>query len=548
MTMTRRMVACSMAVAAAWLGTVRPAGACTNFLITKGASADGSVMITYAADAHNFYGELSYIPPGVHPPGAMREVIEWDTGKYLGRIRQAPVTYSVVGNMNQFQVAVGETTYGGREELAGSGLVDYGSLMFIALERSKTAREAIAVIAEVVAEYGYASTGESLSIADPNEAWILEIIGKGKDDPGAVWVARRVPDGYISAHANQARIRQFPLDDPANCLYSKDVISFARAKGYFDGPDNAFSFADTYAPLTFGGLRFCEARVWCMFHRTAPSLGIAPDWAGGDATAEPLPLWIKPDRKLAVRDVMRLMRDHYEGTPFDMTNDVGAGPFALPYRWRPMTWKVDDTEYLFERAVSTQQTGFSFVAQTRSWLPDAIGGVFWFGVDDTASTVYFPVYCSVREVPAAFAKGNGSLTDFTWDSGFWVFNWVANYSYSRYSDMIQDVQVVQQELEGRYLTDQPEIEAAALALHERSPRLAVDYLTDYSVRLGDELHRRWRSLGEQLLVKYLDGNVKTPTGEVTHPSYPESWYRRIATEMGDRARVKPLPGEQPEGH
>jgi len=473
----------------------------------------------------------------------MREVIEWDTGKYLGRIRQAPVTYSVVGNMNQFQVAVGETTYGGREELAGSGLVDYGSLMFIALERSKTAREAIAVIEEVVAEYGYASTGESLSISDPNEAWILEIIGKGKDDPGAVWVARRVPDGYISAHANQARIRQFPLDDPANCLYSKDVISFARDKGWFTGRDEDFSFADTYAPLDFGALRFCESRVWCAFRRAAPSADLPVDLIDGSQAERRLPLWIKPDRKLSVADVMRLMRDHFEDTPLDMTTDVGAGPFKLPYRWRPMTWKVDDATYVHERAVSTQQTGFSFVAQSRSWLPDEIGGVFWFGVDDTASTVYFPVYCSVREVPAAFAAGNGSLLDFTWDAGFWVFNWVSNFSYLRYEDMIRDVQAVQQELEGRFLAEQPEVEAAALALHERSPRLAVDYLTDYSVRLGGEVHRRWRSLGEQLLVKYLDGNVKTPTGEVTHPGYPEDWYRRVAAEEGERVQVKPLPGE-----
>ena len=543
MTMTRRMVACSMAVAAAWLGTVRPAGACTNFLITKGASADGSVMITYAADAHNFYGELSYIPPGIHPPGTMREVIEWDTGKYLGRIRQAPVTYSVVGNMNQFQVAVGETTYGGREELAGSGLVDYGSLMFIALERSKTAREAIAVIAEVVAEYGYASTGESLSISDPNEAWILEIIGKGKDDPGAVWVARRVPDGYISAHANQARIRQFPLDDPANCLYSKDVISFARAKGYFDGPDASFSFADTYAPLTFGGLRFCEARVWCMFHRTAPSLGISPDWAAGDATAEPLPLWIKPDRKLTVADVMGFMRDHFEGTPLDMTKDVGAGPYGLPYRWRPLTWKVEGQEFLNERAVSTQQTGFSFVTQSRAWLPDAIGGVLWFGVDDTYSTVYFPVYAGVQKVPVNWAVGTGSFHEVTWDSAFWVFNQVSNFAYSRFEDKIQDIQKVQRELEGKFLAAQPEVDKAAAALHAQSPRLAKDYLTQYTAESGAEVVARWKELSKFLLYKYLDGNVKDATGKVTHPGYDEAWYRMVASATGDRLKTAKLPAQ-----
>jgi len=547
MVWTSRHLGRLLVVVAVSLGAGRAAFACTNFLITKGASADGSVMISYAADAHDFYGELSYSPPGIHRPGAMREIYEWDTGEYLGKIRQAPVTYSVVGLMNEHQVAIGETTFDGREELAGSGLVDYGSLMFIALERARTARAAIRVIGDVVAEYGYASTGESMSISDPNEAWILEIVGKGEDDPGAVWVARRIPDGYISAHANQSRIRQFPLDDPDSCLYSPDVIAFARARGYFDGSDEEFSFADAYAPLTFGALRFCEARVWCMFHRAAPSQNIPPDYVAGDGDAEPLPLWIKPDRKLSVADVMGLMRDHFEGTPFDMTKDAGAGPYELPYRWRPLTWEVDGVEYLNERAVSTQQTGFSFVAQSRSWLPDEIGGVLWFGVDDTASTVYLPVYCGVREVPSAYAAGNGSLTDFTWDSAFWVFNWVANFSYLRYDLMIQDVRVVQGELEGRFLSEQPGVEAAALELHQRSPRLAIDYLTDYTVRMGEMVHDRWRRLGEELLVKYIDGNVKTPTGEITQPGYSEAWYRRIAEEEGDRLQVKPLPGEPDEG-
>ena len=520
-------------------GAARSGDACTNFLITKGASADGSVMITYVADAHDFYGELSYIPPGSHPPGAMRDIVEWDTGEHLGEIRQAPVTFSVVGNINEHQVAIGETTYGGRDELAGSGMVDYGSLMFIALERATTAREAIQVIAEIVAEYGYASEGESLSIADPDEAWIMEIIGKGEEDPGAVWVARRVPDGFISAHANQARIRTFPLDDPETCLYSDDVISFAREKGYFDGPDGDFSFADAYAPLDFGALRFCEARVWCFFERAAPTRNVPSDYAEGDLDAEPVPLWIEPDRKLAVRDVMGMMRDHFEDTPLDMTSDVGAGPYGLPYRWRPLTWEVDGVEYFNERAVSTQQTGFSFVAQLRSWLPDPVGGVFWFGVDDTASTVYVPIYCAIREVPPSYAAGNGSLTDFTWDSAFWVFNWVSNYAYSRYNLMIEDIQKTQQELEGRFLTEQAEVEEAAVALYERSPRLAVDYLTDYSVRMGEMVVDRWRELGQFLLVKYLDGNVKTPNGEVTHPGYDESWYRRVAEQEGERLQVRP---------
>jgi dipeptidase len=519
------------------------AAACTNFLITKGASTDGSTMITYAADAHDFYGELVSIPAAVHPPGTMRDIYEWDTNKLLGRIREAPVTYAVMGNMNEHQVAIGETTFGGRRELKGEGIIDYGSLMFIALQRARSAREAIRVMTELVAEYGYASSGESFSVADPNEVWLLEMIGKGAEEKGAVWVARKVPDGYISAHANQARIRQFPLDDPESCLYAEDVISFARSKDYFEGPDEEFSFADAYAPLDFGALRFCEGRVWCMFHRTAPSLEIPVDYAAGDATAEPLPLWIKPDRKLSVHDVMQLMRDHFEGTPLDMTTDIGAGPYRLPYRWRPLTWEVDGAEYFNERAVSTQQTAFSFVTQARSWLPDAIGGVFWFGVDDTYTTVYIPIYCGITEVPPSFAAGNGSLYDFTWDSAFWVFNFVANYSYLRYNLMVQDVQQVQRELEGRFMAEQREVEEAALALHEQAPRLAVSYLTDYSVSAAENVVRRWRRLGEHLLVKYLDGNVKTRDRQVTHPGYDEEWYRHVAGSTGEQLKVKKV-GEQ----
>jgi len=525
----------------------QPASACTNFLITKGASVDGSVMITYSCDSHDFYGDLGYIPPGVHSPGTMRDVYEWDTGKYLGQIAEAPVTYSVVGNMNEHQVAIGETTFGGREELLGSGSVDYGSLMFIALQRAKTAREAIQVIAGIVAEYGYASDGESLSIADPNEAWIFEIMGKGKDDPGAVWVARRVPDGSIAAHANQARIRTFPQDDPENCLFSDDVISYAREKGFYEGSDSDFSFADVYAPLDFGALRFCESRVWCFYERAAKTSNVPSDYVEGNPEAEPMPLWIKPDRKLSVRDVMAMMRDHFEGTPLDMTTDAGSEPHGLPYRWRPLTWEVDGERYFNERAVSTQQTGYSFVSQSRSWLPDPVGGVLWFGVDDTYSTVYFPVYGANRAVPPSFAQGNGSLYDFSWDSAFWVFNWVSNFAYLRYNLMIEDIQKVQRELEGRFLTEQPAVEKAALALHERSPRLAIDYLTDYSVQAGESVTRRWRKLGEDLLVKYLDGNVKTPGREVEHPGYDESWYRRVADETGDRLKVKTLPADEETG-
>jgi len=330
------------------------ADACTNFLISKGATKDGSTMITYAADSHELYGELYFTPAADHLPGAMLDIYEWDTGKYLGQIKQVPHTYTVVGNMNEHQVSIGETTWGGREELKDpKAIMDYGSLMYIALQRAKTAREAIKVITELVAEYGYYSAGESFSIADPNEVWIMEIIGKGSDNIGAIWVARKVPDGYICAHANQARIRQFPLRDKENCLYAKDVISFAREKGYFNGRDEDFSFADAYAPLDYGALRFCEARVWSMFRRSAPSLNLSMDYVKGVKGAEPLPLWIKPDKKLSSHDVMELMRDHFEGSDFDMTNDIGAGPFNLPYRWRPLTWEVDSVRYCNERATST---------------------------------------------------------------------------------------------------------------------------------------------------------------------------------------------------
>jgi dipeptidase len=520
------------------------AQACTNFLITKGASADGSTMITYSADSHELYGELYYWPARKHPAGTKLDIYEWDTGKYLGQIDQAAETYSVVGLMNEHQVSVGETTWGGREELYDpKAIVDYGSLMFLALQRAKTAREAIKVMTDLVAEYGYASSGETFSIADPNEVWIMDLIGKGPGNTGAAWVARKVPDGYISGHANAARIRQFPLHDP-NTLYAPDVISFAREKGYFTGKDADFSFADAYNPADFGTLRFCDARVWCMFNRAAPAHPIPSAWAKGDENAEPLPLWIKPDRKLTVSDLMGFMRDHFEGTELDMTKDVGAGPYDLPYRWRPLTWKVGDNEYLNERAVSTQQTGFSFVAQARSWMPGPIGGIFWFGVDDTYSTVYFPVYCGVTDVPKSYAVGTGSFEEFSWDSAWWVFNWVANYAYSRYSEMIVDIQVVQRDLEHQFLSETKEIDSAALALHKESPRLAKDYLTAYTKKTGDDVVARWRKLGEHLLYKYVDGNLKTELGEVTHPGYPKSWYEKVAAATGDQLLVSKLEAEK----
>jgi dipeptidase len=515
--------------------------ACTSILVTKGASKDGSTMITYAMDSHELYGKLSYRPAGVHMAGTMRELFSGESGIFLGRVQEAPFTYSRVGLINEHQLAIGETTFTGREELAGpAGIIDYDSLMLMALERCKTAREAVETMAKLVEEYGYASTGESISIADPNEVWIFEIIGKGKGEKGAVWVAMKVPDGAISAHANLARIRQFPLNDPENCLYARDVISFARGKGWFKGEDKDFSFADTYCPLDFAGLRFCEGRVWSIFRRSAPSLNLSSDFMKGIKGAKLPPLWIKADRKLSARDVMELMRDHFEDTEFDMTKDVGAGPFELPYRWRPMEWELDGQKYLHERAISTQQTGASFVTQSRSWLPDPIGGIIWFGMDDSYSSVYVPFYCGIQEVPKAWGEESGSFDEFSWDSAFWIFNWVANTAYGRYRDMIADIQTVQREMEGKFMAEQPDVEGNAIRIYEQSPFQAREFLTRYSASQADMVLTRWKKLGEFLLWKYLDGNLHTEKGlsaKRGHPRYSDAWYRRIVQEKGEAIKM-----------
>lgn len=546
---------CAFLAASVTLTRSGDAPACTNFVVTPGASADGSAMVTYAADSHTLYGELYLIPPGEHRPGEERDIHDWDTGKFWGRIPEAPRTHGVVGLMNDRQVVIAETTFGGREELKGpNGILDYGSLMFIALQRAGTAREAIRVMTDLVAEYGYASTGEAFSIADPREAWILAMIGKGKDEKGAVWVALRVPDGHVTAHANHPRIRRFPLNDPKNCLYAPDVISFARKKGWHDGPDEEFSFSDAYHPLTWADARICEARVWSFFRRVAPSLGLAWDIEKGgvvqasDREPVALPLWIKPDRKLALRDLFEAMRDHFEDSPLDLSRGVGAGPFSLPYRWRPLTWKVDGEEYLNDRSTATQQTGFSFVAQARASLPDPIGGLLWFGVDDTATTVYVPMYAGIREVPRPYAVGTGTFREFSWDSAFWVFNAVANWAYTRYRDISRDVRSVQDAFEGEFLARQAGVEQAALALYRQSPDLAREYLTRYSAEQAARTVERWRRLWSELLVKYLDGNVRDEKGEVQHPPYPEDWYRRIIQEDPERYRMRRFPGEKPKAH
>ncbi len=529
-----------------WAGPiVSRAEACTSFLVTRAASQDGSTMVTYAADSHSLYGALSYRSSGRYAEGELVDVHDWDTGKFLGKIKQVKETYSVVGNMNEHQLAIAESTFGGRDELVDKkGIVDYGSLIYITLQRARTAREAVQTMGDLVNTYGYASTGESFSISDPNEVWLMEMIGMGPGRTGAVWVALRVPNGFVSAHANQARIRKFPLRDPQSCLYSKNVISFAREKKYFSGKDEDFSFADAYAPLTYGALRGCEGRVWAMFRRVAPSLRLGSDYVKGVPGAPPLPLWVKPDKKLSTHDVMGLMRDHFEGTDFDLSKGVGAGPYNLPYRWRPLTWKVGNETYRNDRATSTQQTAFSFVSQSRAWLPNPIGGVLWFGVDDTYTTVYMPMYCGITKVPRSLNEQTANFNKFSWDSAFWTFNFVANYAYSRYRDMIQDIQTAQRQLEGSFLADQRQTDSVAVNLYKTGPALAREYLTSYAATRTEQTMDRWKDLGQELIVKYLDGNVRDERGKVTHPGYPQCWYRSIARESGEHYREKPLPDEK----
>ena len=523
--------------------------ACTNFLVGKYESVDGSTMITYSADSYALFGELYHWPAKKYSQGEMLKVYEWDSGKYLGEIAQASQTYNVVGNMNEYQVTIGETTFGGREELADpDGIIDYGSLIYIALQRSKTAREAIKIMTDLVAEYGYYSGGESFSIGDPNEIWVLEMIGKGKGNKGAVWVTVRIPDDCISAHANQSRIHQFPLKDPKNCLYSKDVISFAREKGYYTGKDEDFSFSKVYNPLDFGGQRFCEARVWSFFNKCNKDMAKFVTYAQGK-TQEPMPLYIKPDKKLSLADIQGMMRDHYEGTELDWTNDIGAGPFKSPYRWAPLTWKVDSVEYCNERPIATQQSGFVFTSQMRSWLPNSIGGVLWFGTDDAAQTVFTPMYCSVTEVPECYREGNGDLYTFSWTSSFWIQNWVSNMVYNKYDYMHPDLKKVQDELEGKFLAEQSSTEKEALELYKKSPEQAVQFLTKYSEKQAQYAFEKWKKLGEFLVIKYMDGVVRKEKdgefirnehGKPSSPQrvgYPKDFYERVVKETGDKYKV-----------
>jgi dipeptidase len=525
--------------------------ACTDLLVGKKASVDGSVIISYAADSHSLYGELYHWPAATWPKGAMLDVTEWETGKPLGQIPQVEQTYSVIGNMNEYQVAITESTWGGRSELRDStGILDYGSLIYIALQRSKTAREAIRVMTGLVEEYGYCSGGESFSIADKNEVWVMEMIGKGTGNKGAVWVAIRIPDDCISAHANQARIRQIPFSDKENCLYSPDVVSVARERGYFSGKDKDFNFAAAYNPYDFSGLRGCEARVWSFFRKYDQTMDQYTDFIKGDSSKEPMPLYIKPDRKLSVQDVQNGMRDHYEGTDLDMTKDVGAGAYKVPYRWRPMNFTVDGQTYVNERAIATQQTGFVIVPQMRNWLPDEIGGILWFGVDDADMTVFTPLYSSMLTTPECYRVGNGDMYEFSWTSAFWIHNWVANMAYHKYAFMIEDIRKVQDELENGYKNQLPAIDKAALELLSKDPAEARNFLTWFSTTTAQSAIDRWKKLGEYLLVKYIDGNVKkeengqfkrNPYGLPVSPDFPgynDAYYRSIVVDAGERLKVK----------
>ena len=538
-------------VAAISVATTIDVQACTNFVAGKDATVDGSTMVTYAADSHTLYGYLQHLPAADHPKGAMREVREWDTGKPLGHIPEAAHTYSVIGNMNEHQLTIAESTWGGRPELVDTtGIIDYGSLMYIALQRCKTAREAIDMMTSLVNEYGYYSSGESFSIADPEEVWIMDLIGKGPDEKGAVWVAVRIPDDCIAGHANNPRIHRFPLDDRENCIYSDDVISFARAKGYFSGKDEDFDFARAYAVQDFSALRGCDARVWAFFNHWVAGMDRYLPYINGKKGAEVMPLYVKPERKLSVRDMQAMMRDHFEGTPFDMTVDAGATEWwGVPYRYRPMDFEVDGVTYSQERATATQQTGFVFVSQMRSWLPDAIGGVHWFGVDDANTAVFVPMYCCMDRAPHSYDVSTADLYTLSWESSFWVNNWVANQAYNRYSLMIGDICAVRDSLETSYERVQPDIEKSALEKYKQSPAEAVAMLTDYSCRMADDATARYKQLGEYLFVKFLDGNVKkerdgkflrNPYGMPEGPNFPgytPDYYRSVVRSSGDRLKV-----------
>ena len=557
------------------------ANACTNFLITKGASSDGSCMISYAADSHVLYGELYHYPAADHPDGAMRDIYDWDGGAYLGQIPEVAHTYNVVGNMNEWQVAIGETTYGGIEALYnGQGIIDYGSLMYIALQRSKTAREAIWWMTKLVTDYGYVSEGESFSICDTEEVWILEMIGKGPQNKGAAWVGRRIPDGYVSGHANQARITTFPLasrkcktsityknidkllkDQNIDCVYADDIISFAREAKLYNGPDTQFSFSDVYNPVTFDGARFCDLRVWAMFNKVTDNMKDYWGYATGrdiqrvlpytanmcqtpdNFPTNRMPLWVLPNKKVSVLDMMDFMRDHLEGTELDMSEDVGAGPFHCPYRWRPMDWEVDGVTYVHERTTATQQTGFSFVAQSRGYNPF---GIIWFGVDDTDNTVYCPMYTCMTEIPECFREGNGSMSEWSETSAFWTFNQMSNWAYTKYNYIHPEIRKCQREMETKWVEKMiPELDKKVSTIKGHDGM--VKEMTRFSCNTANELCASWKKFYQELFMKYMDGNVNTaqptkPGQKYTpikseHPKYSDEYYRILIEKTGEKYRA-----------
>ncbi len=521
--------------------------ACTSLIAGKKATADGSVLVTYAADSHTLYGELYNRPGGKHAAGEVRKIVEWDTGKYLGDIPQVAETYTTIGNMNEHGLTISESTWGGRAELADTtGIMDYGSLIYVTLERARTAREAIKVMTDLVKDYGYHSSGESFSIADSEEAWVMELIGKGGKEKGAVWVARRIPDDCISGHANHPRIHKFPLNDKENTIYSPDVIDFARKMGYYKGKDEDFSFSLAYGELDATATRGCDGRVWSYFNRYSDGMdAYLPYVMRGEGEA--FPLWVKPNRKVSVNDMKWMMRDHFEGTPMDMTQDIGAGPYAVPYRWRPMTFKVDGKEYLNERAIATQQTGFSFVSQMNSAHPELMRGILWFGVDDANTCVYVPMYNGITSIPHEFAVGNGDLLTLSWDAAFWVTSYVANQAYHQYSKMIDDIRKVQKAEEA---TLEGEVDKFIAELPSMDAATARQRLNAHSADASKRYVKRYKDLGDYLLVKYMDGNIKrekdgkferTPEGMPVSPiygGYDERYYRSIADQTGDHLLIK----------
>ena len=523
--------------------------ACTNFIVGKKASTDGSVICTYNADDYGMFIGLAHYPAGTHAKGTMRQIYDWDTHEYHGEIPEAPVTYNVIGNINEYQVTIGETTYGGREEMVDTtGIFDYGSLIYVALQRSKSAREAITVMTTLAQTYGYNSSGETFTICDRNEGWIMEMMGKGPGSKGVVWVAIRIPDDAICAHANQSRIGKFDMKDKQNVLYAKDVIKFARSKGWYDGKDADFSWKQVYAAPDFGGRRFCDARVWSFFRNFDKGFDRYLPWAlGKDPNAEDMPLWIVPDHKVSIQEVQACMRDHYEGTPLATdTLDMGGGIWQMPYRPTPLSFTVDGKKYFNERPTSTQQSAFSYVSQMRAWLPREIGGVLWFGNDDGNMVAYTPVYCGNTVQPECYNTPGADAVTFSDKNAFWVCNWVSNMVYPRYSQMFPTLQEVRDSLEQSYFAQQAAVEAKAKSLYDTDKAAALKYLNDYSNVKAQEMLATWKELAVFLIVKFNDMTVKptegrrflrTKTGlgaRVQRVGFPAAYAKRLVNETGDK--------------